>query len=60
VVINLKLRRRTTIWQLRRRPLKKALPKKAARRPLRRDSSFKQETTTTFKWRTSYEALKAL
>ena len=41
---------------------KKAAPrKKRPRNPLRRDSSFTQETTTTtFKWRTSSEALKAL
>jgi hypothetical protein len=33
----------------------------ARKKPPRRDSSFTQETTsTTFKWRTSYEALKAL
>lgn len=40
---------------------KKATKKKRPRNPLRRDSSFThEETTTTFKWRTSSEALKAL
>lgn len=40
---------------------KAAGKKKRPRNPLRRDSSFTQETlTTTFKWRTSTEALKAL
>jgi hypothetical protein len=59
VVINLKDKEgETTIWQLRRRPLRKKLA--AKRKQLRRDSSFKQETTTTFKWRTSIEALTAL